>query len=89
MKKWREELSDYVNKTGCDRKIKKIWHLERMRVGGGFLHFRFSFFLRCESQCLNADGKKPAHRKRVPIQRREEGQQMGQASEVGRVWGEY
>lgn len=36
------------------------------------------FFLRCERQCLNADGKKPVERKRLLIQGREEGQQMGQ-----------
>lgn len=56
-------------------KIKKTWCLEGRRVGGDF-HIFLS--LRCERQCLNADGKKPVERKRVPIQGREEGQWMGQ-----------
>lgn len=51
-----------------------------MVLGGDEGWRRLSHFLslRCERQCLNADGKKPIERKRVLIQGREEGQWMGQ-----------
>lgn len=54
-----------------------------MRVGGGFYILFLLFFLRCERQCLNADGKKPAEREKVPIQHREKEQQMGRRPQGG------
>lgn len=55
-----EEYSDYLTNIGCDGEDK-----EKMALGRDegwrevFIFLRF-FPLRCERQCLNADGKEPA-----------------------------
>lgn len=80
VKKWKEECSDYLKKTGSEREDKEKMDLEGLEVGGRFLHF---FPLRCESECFNAEEEEGAERERVPIQWREEGQQMAESPRRG------